>query len=226
MKHLESWNNGEGAPACGADSFEDQTQNAPAVTCLACRRWLVGQWRHWAYEDWDDEKAREAATHYIAWGIGPNRTRGHCLQQIGESINATGTVEFVSCAACQHALISGWMKHRAPTFRCAYCAGETLSWTGTPTQCGHCKRVFLDVRDDPEFVASVHGVVDTVRDHVRKYQDRYGPGNGLALDLDHACGWLMTTINEEWQDEDRVYTPAEQQLDTRIDGQTARLAAA
>ena len=226
MRHLESYNTDEGAPACGAHSFEDQTQQAPSVTCRACQRWLVGRWSHWAYENYVDEKAREEATHYIAWGVGSSRSRGHCLQQIGEPINATGTVEFVTCAACQYALMSGWMKRDAPRFRCAYCAGETLSWLGTPKECGHCKRVFLDVRDDKEFVASVHGVVDTVRDHVRKYQDRYGSSSVLAIDLDHVCGWLMTTINEEWQDEDRVYTPAEQQLDTRIDGCTVRREAA
>ena len=226
MTHLESWNDKKGGPACGAASFEDQTQQAPSVTCCACRRWLGGRWSYWAYEECAESKGREGATHYIAWGAGPNRTRGICFQLIGESINGTGTVEFVSCAACQHALISGWMKHKAPTFRCAYCAGEMLSWTGTPKECGHCKRVFLDVRDDKEFVASVHGVVNTVRDHVRKYRDRYGPSSQLTVDLDHVCAWLMTTINEEWQDEDRVYTSAEQQLDTRIDCSIGRRKAA
>lgn len=118
------------------------------------------------------------------------------------------------------------MEREAPRFRCAYCAGETLSWTGTPAKCGHCKREFLDVHDDPEFVTSVRGVVDSIHDHVLKYRERYGSGSGLALDLDHACSWLMTTIGEEWQDEDRTYTPAERQLDTRIDAWTARREAA
>lgn len=228
MTHLESWSSKKGVPACGADSF-DQTQRAQSVTCSACQRWLVKQWAYWTYEGWLEKETYdegEEATHYVAWGVGPDRARGLCLQRVEDSINATGTVEFVSCAACQHALASGWMKREAPRFRCAYCAGETLSWTGTPTGCGHCKRPFLDVRDDPEFVTSVHGVVDAIRDHVLKYRDRYGSSSGLAIDLDHVCARLMTTINEEWQDEDRIYTPAEQQLDTRIDGWTARREAA
>ena len=146
MTHLESWSIGKGVPACGADS-RDQTQHAESVTCGACRRWLVKQWRHWAHEGWDDQKTydEEKVTHYVPWGVTSNRTRGICLQLVEKSIDATGTIGFVSCAACQHALISGWMKREATRFRCAYCAGETLSWTGTPTECGHCKREFLDV---------------------------------------------------------------------------------
>jgi len=211
MMHLESWSTDKGVPACGADST-DQTQHEESVTCGACRRWLVERWCHWAYEGWADKETynEEGVTHYVPWGV-ESRARGFCLQQIGDPVNATGTVEFVSCAACQHALTSKWVGKEEPRFRCAYCAGETLSWTGAPTECAYCKRPFLDVSDDPEFVGSVRGVVDTIRDHVLKYRDRYGLSRGgLTDDLDHVCSWLMSTIGEEWQDEDRIYTPAEQ----------------
>ncbi len=225
MTHLEEWGTGKGAPACGADDSYDHKQAATLIDCGACQRWLIKRWKHWAHTNYLDKKTYDPAvpvTHYRSWGRGPHDVWGICLQRV-EKGAAAGYAEFTSCAACQYALISGWAGKEIPHYRCQYCVGETRSWVGRPARCGHCKRTF---RDDPEFAASTRNVINAIREHVLRHRDHYGPGSHSALDLDGVCSRLITRIDEEWQDEDRIYLPSEQQLDVRIDCIITRLVTA